>query len=423
MCNRIIFSTIAFLFVLCGNMFAQSMNQSQLDYILKYKSIAISEMERSSIPASITLAQGILESTAGTSWLAVEGNNHFGIKCGSDWYGETIYKKDDDLNEHGELIMSCFRKYGTAEESFEAHSDFLHHPNKPWYLPLFDLDITDYKGWAEGLLKAGYASNPQYPQLLIGIIERYNLQQYDALGTSKPDLVATNVGNGEEDYLYKNRIPYTEAQTGERLASVAFRTGVSVRQLVKYNDGLTDGNQTLVPGQIIYLKHKKWNNTDLESPYHTVQPGETMVDISQKYGVSLFWLHFKNKMKEGEQPAAGTRIKIRGPRVKDAPALARPGEPLPDVDEIADDTYVDWEVEPVENPVKPIVIPIPDREEDPQPQVEQPVTYKTYIVKKGDTLWKISQMNGLTVDELKRLNNMSGNIISVGQVLKVWPKA
>ena len=414
MCNRIIFLPIAWVMTCVTGLVAQIPSQAHLDYIQKYKFIAIQEMHRAGIPASITLAQGILESSAGTSWLAVEGNNHFGIKCGSDWYGETFYKKDDDRNANGDLVMSCFRKYDTPEESFVAHSDFLRHPNKPWYKPLFELSITDYVAWAKGLLQAGYATNPDYPQLLIGIIERYALQQYDA-----DNYVLPPVANVETDFLYINGLPYVTANAGETLAVLASRIGVSVRQLIKYNDGLKDDNQNLKDRQIIFLKQKKWNNMESELPYHQVMVGETMLDISQMYGVSLFWLNYKNRMKEGMEPAPGSQIMLRGARVKVRPKLAtgievpeRPGEET-------DETFMDWAIDPPVNPVLPNITELPERATIPETETVPAVTVLTYTVQKGDTLWNISQKYNTTVDAIKKLNNLTNNNIVLGMKLKV----
>ena len=142
----------------------------QLDYIAKYSALAVSEMQRTGVPASITLAQGLVESAAGLSPLAVHANNHFGMKCHNDWDGETFYKDDDAEQE-------CFRAYRSAEECFRAHSDFLR--NRPRYAALFELEPTDYKGWARGLKKAGYATDPAYADKLIKQIEDYQLDRFD----------------------------------------------------------------------------------------------------------------------------------------------------------------------------------------------------------------------------------------------------
>ena len=165
--------------------FVYSQNKSEL-YIKKYAELAITEMKEFGIPASITLAQGILESGNGESYLATEGNNHFGIKC-HEWKGDEIYADDDNENE-------CFRKYKKAQHSYRDHSEFLTKHSR--YSSLFELDITDYRGWAKGLKKAGYATSSTYAEKLISIIERYNLQQYDyeILTESKNFFVTHNYG-------------------------------------------------------------------------------------------------------------------------------------------------------------------------------------------------------------------------------------
>src|SRR5688572_5643549 len=154
--------------------------QDRADYIEQYKDIAVSEMMRTGIPASIKLAQAIHESSCGKSDLACKANNHFGIKCGNDWNGKT-YKKEDDDYEGGQLVKSCFREFRSVHDSYIAHSDFLTDPAKAKrYGFLFELDVTDYKGWARGLSKAGYATDPQYASKIIDIIERYNLYELDS---------------------------------------------------------------------------------------------------------------------------------------------------------------------------------------------------------------------------------------------------
>jgi LysM repeat protein len=414
MCNRIISISVFLLLAFSGSINAQGRSQAQLNYIEQYKHIAIREMERASIPASITLAQGLLESESGNSWLAVEGNNHFGLKCGRDWSGETIFKEDDDRNHNGDLVPSCFRKYTSPKESYVAHSDFLHHPNKPWYRPLFDMDITDYKAWAEGLLEAGYATNPKYPELLISLIERYQLQQYD---TTDP---FESFADLNEENPYINGIPYTLAKAGESIAHIAFRTNVSANHLMKYNDGYENANERLQSGQIIFLKSKKWNNTETENPFHTLKRGETMLYLSQRYGITLFWLNFKNKLKEGMDPAVGSQIKLRGTRVKESPKLATEAEKEQWLPEPESEDYIVWRVDPPRNPIRPVIIELPSRATAPKIELKEPKTVvQTYSVKKGDTLWSISRRYGLTVEAVKNFNNLSGNIINVGQELRV----
>lgn len=414
MCNRIISITVFLMLVVLAGINAQGQSQAQLDYIEKYKLIAIREMERAFIPASIAIAQGLLESESGNSQLAVEGNNHFGLKCGGDWYGETIDKEDDERNQNGELVPSCFRKYKTAEESFVAHSDFLHHPNKPWYLPLFDLAITDYKAWAEGLLEAGYATNPKYPELLISLIERYQLHQYDTNATFEP------FADLNEENPYINGIPFTLANAGETIGRIALRTDVSANHLMKYNDGYENTNQRLQPGQIVFLKSKKWNNTEAENAYHTVKQGETMIFLSQRYGITLFWLNFKNRLKEGMEPAIGSRIKLRGARVKERPKLTSEAEKEAGGTEPESEDLIVWPVDPPRNPIKPVFIELPSRASIPKVEEKEPEKgVQLHIVKKGDTLWNISRRYALTVEEVKNLNNLSGTVISLGQELQV----
>ncbi|MBM3432521.1 MAG: hypothetical protein FJX92_05915 [Bacteroidetes bacterium] len=162
----------------------EKLSQKVLDYLDRYHVLAVDEMRRSGVPASITLAQGICESAAGSSRLALEGNNHFGIKCKKEWTGPTITHTDDFPNE-------CFRKYASAEESYRDHSEFLR--TRPHYAFLFTLDPLDYKGWAYGLKRAGYATSPTYPESLLRVIELYQLHQYDRAATAASSTPAGSV--------------------------------------------------------------------------------------------------------------------------------------------------------------------------------------------------------------------------------------
>ncbi len=297
----------------------QGVGLSPADYIEAYKDIAMEEMHKHGIPASIKLGQGILESGFGNSDLAVVANNHFGIKC-HGWQGRSFYKDDDRKDE-------CFRAYDDPRQSFRDHSEFL--TGRPRYAFLFELEITDYKGWARGLRKAGYATNPRYPELLIGVIERNNLHEFDrmviASGNYKPVEVNQishqsasvnrasetrpedfpSVGLGRE-VLENNRIRYVYARKGDTAESLAEELGLWAWEIYRYNDLSKD--QPLVEGQIVYLQPKRRNARE---SWHVVQEGETMHDISQKHGVRLRLLYRRNSVEQGDALVPGQRIQLR----------------------------------------------------------------------------------------------------------------
>lgn len=261
------------------------------DYVSLYKDIAIREMMDYGIPASITLAQGILESGLGKSYVAVEGNNHFGIKCHNDWSGATL-RHDDDANQE------CFRKYDNPEQSFIDHSQFL--KNRARYSFLFELDRTDYKGWAKGLKEAGYATDPKYPTRLINLIEEHNLHQYDLMQTVTPakQKVVKNPING---------IKHVFAQRNETYYTLSVKHRVPFDLIYVYNDVDKDSKQPS-EGDIVYLKPKK-NKCEKCKP-HIVEKGESMYIISQKYGVKLIKLYDINKMSYDSIPSVGQIIKF-----------------------------------------------------------------------------------------------------------------
>lgn len=288
-------------------------------YIEMYKHIAMEEMRRHGIPASIKLAQGILESGFGNSDLAVIGNNHFGIKC-HGWQGRTFYKDDDEINE-------CFRAYDDPIQSFRDHSEFL--TGRERYSNLFKLDITDYRGWARGLRRAGYATNPRYPELLIGIIERNSLYEFDrqVVGTlarrnpsaisSRPPRNTGQQGSAQpnqspstsavREVHQNNRIRYVYAKAGDTPESIAEEMGMWAREIYRYNEMERTG--TLQPGQIVYLQPKRRRGSE---QYHFAKSGETMYEISQQYGIRLNSLYRRNNMEEGQEPTTGQRIYLRG---------------------------------------------------------------------------------------------------------------
>lgn len=277
------------------------------EYILKYKDDAIREMMRSGVPASITLAQGILESGDGNSPLAVYGNNHFGVKCHNDWEGETMRIDDDEKDE-------CFRKYESVDGSFRDHSEFL--TTRSRYAFLFDLKITDYKGWAKGLKKAGYATNPKYADLLIMLIEKNNLNQYDNYGKvppKKPTRKKTSkiLTTKQVNYTIKlhNNIKYVIAKKGDTFYGLAEEFDMNIWQIYKYND--YNKTDELKAGDVIYLQPKRSKATE---EYHNVKKGDTMRRISQLYGVKLKSLYKKNRMIFGTEPNVGDQLFLKKKR-------------------------------------------------------------------------------------------------------------
>ncbi|SET19067.1 glucosaminidase domain-containing protein [Prevotella sp. kh1p2] len=284
-------------------------NQQYQAYVNQYKDLAIEEMMKYRIPASITLAQGLLESGAGLSELATKGNNHFGIKC-HDWTGQTISQNDDDYGE-------CFRAYNNAYESYEDHSRFL--SQRPRYSRLFQLDRTDYRGWARGLKACGYATNPRYADKLIEIIELYRLYTYDRAnsydkfmakrsGTDQPVWVDGQTRQLHPIRMY-NKNYYLIARDGDSFKSIAEEVGIPARALARYNE--RDRKDVLSNGDIIYLKKKrKKAEKRYKKQLHIVKPGESMYYISQKYGMQLKYLYRKNNLSPNYQIKAGDALRV-----------------------------------------------------------------------------------------------------------------
>lgn len=278
------------------------------DYVEKYKEDAIREMLMFKVPASITLAQGMLESDNGNSALAVYANNHFGIKCHTDWTGETFTQNDDDTNE-------CFRKYASVYDSYADHSQFL--KTRQRYAALFELKTTDYKGWARGLKSAGYATDPRYADRLIEIIERYKLYDYDkqdgfpvatATIETNPQTTVSSTVSRREVYL-NNNVKYVIVKPGDSFMKIAQELELGVWQLYKYNE-LKKGAK-LTPGQMLYIQPKRSKGDEAT---HTVKPGDTMYSISQQYGVKVKALYKLNNLPPGSQPKAGDVILLRKKR-------------------------------------------------------------------------------------------------------------
>ncbi len=308
---------------------------SAADYINNYKDLAISEMKRTGVPASITLAQGMLESDYGRSTLARVGNNHFGIKCHNDWTGQTIRQHDDKRNE-------CFRKYRRPEDSFYDHSDFLKSGSR--YSSLFDLGPTNYRAWAQGLKRAGYATNPEYANMIIKKIEENRLYTFDSgyiaeAATSKekprvkepeqPPTPPSRTGTGEQsktqagtitfgDIMARaprvkenNRIQYIIVKDGETKEKLEDEFQMLKWELGRYNELKEDF--TPVPGQLLYLEPKR-DKADAGIDFHITAEGETMYLLSQKYGIKLKSLLEMNRMTEGGEPLPGQKIWLQGIR-------------------------------------------------------------------------------------------------------------
>lgn len=271
-------------------------------YILTYYPLAVEQMERHKIPASITLAQGLLESGAGNSALTKKSNNHFGIKADKSWNGRKTSSMDNGRKCY-------FRVYDDPRDSYEDHSKFL--VGRGRYASLFELKETDYKGWAKGLKKAGYAEDPAYPQKLISLIERYELYKYDRMSGKelKGVLNIADDLSGKRPIYRSCELLYVVANTGDTFKSLAKETGVSRRKLIKYNDMYKD--YPIKAGDIIYLE-KKHNKALKPYEFHTTVAGESLHSISQKYGIKLKRLYSMNpEFKNYARLKAGDIIRLR----------------------------------------------------------------------------------------------------------------
>jgi hypothetical protein len=297
---------IFFLFLCICSQAQSGKRISRTEYIDTYKKMAMDEMKRTGIPASITLAQGCLESGDGNSTLAKKANNHFGIKC-HDWKGPSIKQDDDAKNE-------CFRKYKSAEESYRDHSDFL--TSKSRYAELFDLKPGDYKGWAKGLKRTGYATSPTYAEALIKLVEDFELNKYDeqVLGSAKTKGQHAQVESevltvDNQKILYNNRVKYIVADSSDTYSKISDELHLFNWQLPHYNE--VNAGTKLRKGDYIYLQPKR--NVNYSAPKtHTVKTGETLHSISQFYGIKESKLRIRNKIQDGSEPNVGAVILLRG---------------------------------------------------------------------------------------------------------------
>ncbi len=283
-------------------------------YIQKYSATAVSEMKRTGVPASITLAQGLVESAAGESALAVKGNNHFGIKCHADWRGKKIYRDDDKSSE-------CFRVYPNADASFRDHSDFLRYRDR--YKKLFDLEPTDYKAWAKGLKAAGYATDPRYAEKLIKVIEDYQLYRFDqdTEVPVTPSVVETpqeiRPSRVQEEYRFSmsrnvyeiNGVPCIYALEGDSYPVLAAHYGLFPRELLAFND--LKEETALHAGDVVFLKRKKAKAAKGAEKYIIGDDTETLRAIAQRFGVRMASLRRMNKLSADYTPHEGDTIILR----------------------------------------------------------------------------------------------------------------
>ena len=376
----------AFIFITGSFGVCQGQRMTTEEYVAQYKDMAIREMKRMGVPAAITLAQGIMESESGNSDLVKRSNNHFGIKCKSTWTAATVSHDDDETAE-------CFRAYDDAEESYRDHSNFLRGGDR--YSSLFKLDPKDYKGWAYGLRKAGYATNPRYPEILIKQIETYNLQQYTlAAAGDVPDYDGSKFTDdvekvtaqkvdvesaGDQNYnspsghFTINGCKAMQGYKGTSLLAIATENKINLSKLLEYNELETDG--LLKNDQIIFLEKKQKEGKD---DFYVVENNETLYDVAQKNGVLLQSLRNFNSLTAGEL-AAGSRIKLR------PVSLALNSNNL-----VTEDTRN-------KNSIRP--------------------EYHEVLPKEG--LYSISKKYGVTVSQLREWNNLHNDNLQIGQRLLI----
>jgi len=268
------------------------------DYIERYSSLAVEHQDAYGIPASITLAQGLLESAAGQSALATRGNNHFGIKCHKEWKGKTMLRDDDAHNE-------CFRVYNTPEESFDDHSRFLRRGR---YRRLFDLDVTDYQSWARGLRECGYATDPNYAARLITIIERYSLYTFDTAEGRDVEATAAFIAENlvRTHPVRRSRgLHYVVATPGDTYATIAVEFNINKKKLLKFNDARHDGE--IKAWEEVYLEEKLDNAPEgIDSV--TIGEGESIHSVAQRFGIKIQIVKRLNK-KAKDEP--GTILRLR----------------------------------------------------------------------------------------------------------------
>lgn len=383
--------------IFAGQSSAQS-KTTILAYIEKFKDIAIEEMLRTGVPASITLAQGIHETGAGTSDLVVRSNNHFGIKCKTEWQGEKVYHDDDARGE-------CFRKYTDPMISYRDHSDFL--KTRAHYASLFNLDPTDYEGWSYGLKKAGYATNPKYPQILIKLIRDYNLQDYTliALGRKQKDVnTPTWVKQSENNEpvieattaapsitypsgVFKiNGTKVIFVQKGTSYLKLATENDIPLSRLFDFND-MSDGDVALTDGLLFLQRKRKAGASDT----HVVATGETLYEIAQAEGIRL------ESLLEFNYLTPGVRVE--------------PGEKL----------YLQQSAPKMPRLVKENTALIQTVYQEPSQTAEVQMSNQSlvHVVQPKETVYSIAKKYEVGVEEVKNWNSLTSNDLRIGQQIRI----
>jgi LysM repeat protein len=378
--------------LLSASSFAQSSSVIR-NYIERFKDVAIAEEIRTGVPAAITLAQGIHETSAGQSDLVTRSNNHFGIKCKTEWTGEKVYHDDDARGE-------CFRKYDEPEQSYRDHSDFL--KNRPFYSSLFKLDPTDYEGWANGLKKAGYATNPKYAQILIKLIRDYNLQEYTlvALGRKPKDEtpVASMNNTASNDAHFASQSAVTTptkavypagvfqinatnvvfVAKGTSFASIAQQNGLSLKQLFDYND--MKAAETADRDQLVFLQRKRKSGiTDL----HQARQGESLWDVAQAEGVRLESLLDYNGLGYDRNFVAGELIALSGTASKPEFTPAVVNNSAAATTSLAAEAFL------------------------------------THVVQPKETLYSLAKKYGVRAVDIQQWNNLPSSGLKVGQEVRI----
>ena len=404
-----------------------------LAYISRYKELAIAEMKRTGVPAAITLAQGIHETEAGTSVLVKKSNNHFGIKCKDEWRGQSVSHDDDARGE-------CFRKYTAAEDSYRDHSDFL--KNRPNYSSLFTLDPTDYQGWAYGLKKAGYATNPKYAQILIKLIQDYNLEDYTLIAMGKmkeqdglaknsevaidknPSVVLAKNNDNEkgtenvstankleqdarpvvsevnypsgEFRINDTRVIYVKA--GTSYLTIAQQYEIPLARLFEFND--LKQQEVTADDQLVFIQRKRKTG---EHEFHTVKSGETLNDIAQSEALRLESLLEYNNVTANMQPAAGETLYLRSkssviPNLVTKNSIAAKFNSEVSNDAMSND----------------------HNDGKGKKEIHQKNNFIFHKVQPKETLYSIAKKYNISADDLISWNQLQDYDLKIGQSLKIY---